>query len=117
MFGAAWASAKRTFDFLKRMVSGELTYFAFFLSFVRMRPENAMARSCRSVIVNMSRPPKRLNHEPPADFGGSSTPAATRSSSVKSYFFAHVRIASAESGAYPILNCETIASGSSRLAR
>ena len=45
MFGAAWASAKRTFDFLKRTVSGELTYFAAFFSFVRIRPENAIARS------------------------------------------------------------------------
>ena len=84
---------------MKRTVSGELPYFAFFLSFVRMRPENAIARSWRSVIVNMRRPPKRLYQEPPANFGGSSTPAATRSSSENPYFFAHVRIASAESGA------------------
>ena len=60
MFGAAWSSANRMLDFLKMGVSGELTYFAAFLSFVRMRPENATGRPARSRIVNMSRPAKRL---------------------------------------------------------
>ena len=78
------------FDFLKMGVSGELTYFAAFLSFVRMRPENATGRPARSRIVNMSRPPKRLYQRVNPSRGGSSTPASASSSSLNLCFSAHL---------------------------